>query len=130
VSTTHEHDNQGQKLRHSHPGGDRPHGYFEHPEDGQMGARGEAVPAVEAGEPVWQVTRAMVGEIAGRELTEAEFAAVAKGIEFSSAGDCVREAVAQVCGLPDEEDFEDPEDADFDVEEYDERRRREDGEDE
>jgi hypothetical protein len=30
----HEHTEQGQTLRHSHPGGDRPHGYFEHPEDG------------------------------------------------------------------------------------------------
>ena len=30
----HEHRFQGQKLRHSHPGGEVPHGYFEHPEDG------------------------------------------------------------------------------------------------
>ena len=31
----HEHEFQRQKLRHGHPGGDQPHGYFEHPEDGQ-----------------------------------------------------------------------------------------------
>ncbi len=30
----HEHHYQGQTLRHSHPGGGRPHGYFEHHEDG------------------------------------------------------------------------------------------------
>lgn len=30
----HEHKEQGQTLRHDHPGGELPHGYFEHPEDG------------------------------------------------------------------------------------------------
>jgi hypothetical protein len=34
----HEHEFSGQKLRHDHPGGDRPHGYFEHPEDGSRAA--------------------------------------------------------------------------------------------
>lgn len=29
----HEHECQGQKLRHSHDGGDREHDYYEHPED-------------------------------------------------------------------------------------------------
>lgn len=29
----HEHVFQGQKLRHAHPDGDQPHGYYEHPED-------------------------------------------------------------------------------------------------
>lgn len=30
----HEHKHEGQTLRHDHPGGEQPHGYFEHPEDG------------------------------------------------------------------------------------------------
>jgi hypothetical protein len=30
----HEHEYQGQKLRHTHEYGEREHGYFEHPEDG------------------------------------------------------------------------------------------------
>jgi hypothetical protein len=29
----HTHSHQGQSLRHSHPGGDEPHGYYGHPED-------------------------------------------------------------------------------------------------
>jgi hypothetical protein len=32
--TAHRHEYQGQALEHSHPGGARAHGYFEHPEDG------------------------------------------------------------------------------------------------
>jgi len=30
----HEHKEAGQTLRHDHAGGELPHGYFEHPEDG------------------------------------------------------------------------------------------------
>jgi hypothetical protein len=41
----HEHEFQGQKLRHDHEGGDAPHGYFEHPEDGH---RRQAAPLAEA----------------------------------------------------------------------------------
>lgn len=29
----HTHRHKGQVLKHSHEGGDRPHGYYEHPED-------------------------------------------------------------------------------------------------
>jgi hypothetical protein len=29
----HEHRYSSQTLRHSHPDGDKPHGYFQHPED-------------------------------------------------------------------------------------------------
>jgi hypothetical protein len=32
--TRHTHRTSGQVLTHSHPGGDREHGYFEHHEDG------------------------------------------------------------------------------------------------
>jgi hypothetical protein len=32
--STHEHSYLGQRLRHSHQGGDQEHGYYEHPEDG------------------------------------------------------------------------------------------------
>ena len=32
-SREHEHRFQGQKLKHSHADGDKPHGYYEHPED-------------------------------------------------------------------------------------------------
>ncbi len=31
--TEHEHRYSGQTLRHSHDGGDQPHGYFQHAED-------------------------------------------------------------------------------------------------
>ena len=31
--TLHEHRRDGQRLVHDHPGGDLPHGYFQHPED-------------------------------------------------------------------------------------------------
>jgi hypothetical protein len=34
TSQAHEHNYDGQTLRHSHPGGREPHGYFGHPEDG------------------------------------------------------------------------------------------------
>jgi hypothetical protein len=37
----HEHEFQGQRLRHDHEGGNLPHGYFEHPEDGKA-----AIPAL------------------------------------------------------------------------------------
>jgi hypothetical protein len=30
---SHRHRYGGQALQHSHPGGSRPHGYYEHPED-------------------------------------------------------------------------------------------------
>jgi hypothetical protein len=33
----HEHEFQGQKLRHDHPGDELPHGYFGHPEDIKSG---------------------------------------------------------------------------------------------
>ncbi len=33
VQRIHRHEYQGQVLEHSHDGGDRPHGYFEHAED-------------------------------------------------------------------------------------------------
>lgn len=33
--TSHLHRAGGQVLRHDHPAGDKPHGYFSHPEDGQ-----------------------------------------------------------------------------------------------
>lgn len=42
----HEHEFQGQKLVHTHPGEDRAHGYFEHPEDGHPRIPIAAVPAV------------------------------------------------------------------------------------
>lgn len=35
----HEHDWQGQKLRHAHAGGGQPHGYFGHPEDADRAIR-------------------------------------------------------------------------------------------
>lgn len=31
--TRHVHRNSGQTMRHSHPGGGKPHGYYSHPED-------------------------------------------------------------------------------------------------
>lgn len=34
MTQQHTHTYMGQKLVHSHEGGDRNHGYFEHPEDG------------------------------------------------------------------------------------------------
>jgi hypothetical protein len=34
MDVTHTHHHEGQALRHSHPGGNYAHGYFEHPEDG------------------------------------------------------------------------------------------------
>jgi hypothetical protein len=34
MGISHEHTYLGQKLRHSHPGGNVQHGYYEHPEDG------------------------------------------------------------------------------------------------
>lgn len=42
----HEHKFQGQTLRHAHLGGDRPHGYYEHPEDG--GPRKSGTPLADA----------------------------------------------------------------------------------
>lgn len=33
TGTLHEHVHQGQTLRHYHPHGEQPHGYFDHPED-------------------------------------------------------------------------------------------------
>jgi hypothetical protein len=49
--TEHTHHFMGQELRHSHPGGQDEHGYFEHPEDG---ARVEGTPplAVELAEVI------------------------------------------------------------------------------
>jgi len=42
--TQHEHEFQGQKLRHDHPGGQYGHGYFEHPEDGFPYPAGDTSP--------------------------------------------------------------------------------------
>jgi hypothetical protein len=33
LASRHTHTYQGQTLRHDHPGGDQPHGYYGHPED-------------------------------------------------------------------------------------------------
>lgn len=49
--TEHTHHFMGQELRHSHPGGQDEHGYFEHPEDGAR-AGGTAPLAVELAEVI------------------------------------------------------------------------------
>lgn len=42
----HTHRDQGQALRHDHAGGSRPHGYFEHPEDGSRATDTESTAPV------------------------------------------------------------------------------------
>jgi hypothetical protein len=62
----------------------------------------------ETGEPAgWQVTRADFEEMAGHPVTGAEMADIAKTLGYSDVMDTVRDAVAQVCGLADDEDDED-----------------------
>ena len=56
--TEHRHEFQGQPLVHSHPDGDKPHGYFEHPEDGARPAdRLEQVAGEGAAHETWDAVR-------------------------------------------------------------------------
>lgn len=56
--------------------------------------------------PVYQVTRGAVEEMAGREVSDEEISRVSACIEFSTVADAVRDAVAQVIDLPDDEEDE------------------------
>lgn len=57
--------------------------------------------------PVYAVTRPMLEELAGREVTDEEAARIGRCIEHSTVGECIGGAVEQVCGLPDD-DEDDP----------------------
>lgn len=52
----------------------------------------------------------MAEEMAGREITDEEAARIAKAIEYSTVGECVSEAVFQVCGMPADNDEDDEDD--------------------
>ena len=90
--TMHEHEYQGQKLRHSHPGGDYKHGYFEHPEDGFPYQGAELT--IETG--TTRTTR-----VIGRDLCQAARAARDLGTVTKLAVDGAQ--VAAVVPLPDAE---------------------------
>lgn len=59
---------------------------------------------------LYSVTREMAEEMAGREITDEEAARIAKAIEYSTVGECVSEAVFQVCGMPADNDEDDEDD--------------------
>lgn len=55
-------------------------------------------------QPAYAVTRPRIEELAGREVTDEEFARIAKAISFSTVDECVMGAVEQVTGPADDED--------------------------
>lgn len=55
-------------------------------------------------ELAYGVTRPMLDELAGRPVTDEEFARLRKALEFSTISECVRSAVEQVTGLADEDE--------------------------
>jgi hypothetical protein len=83
----HAHEFQGQKLVHDHQGGEQPHGYFEHPEDGSRAtetrsttpmadalagvdkAQGSDLDTVDADRVARQVMSNQEAQRAARELT-------------------------------------------------------------
>jgi len=96
----HEHVFQGQKLVHDHQGGEQPHGYFEHPEDGSRATEAKSTT------PLYAVTREMVEELAKREVTDEEVSRIRSAIEFSTVREAVEDAVFQVIDIPGDDDEE------------------------
>jgi hypothetical protein len=52
--------------------------------------------------PAWVISRGDLAGMAGRAVTDAEVARIAKAIGYSTATEAVGDAVAQVCGYPEE----------------------------
>jgi hypothetical protein len=96
----HTHEFQGQKLVHDHQGGEQPHGYFDHPEDGSRATEARSTT------PLYAVTREMVEELAKREVTDEEVARIRSSIEFGTVREAVEDAVYQVIDVPDDEEAE------------------------